>query len=364
MMNDSSFLKHRLLQQHISHPDFDTPAQAAAWLGATQAQDYWSGKWSLGLRTRHCNQEQVETAITNRQIVRTWAMRGTLHLVATEDVHWLLDLLQAKLTQQQAALLTARELDEKTVSKSQRLIAHALQEQEQLSRDEIKTLLEKNKIRTDEQRLGLLLVRAATDKLICLGCRRGKEYTYTLLDKWIPAAPTISREDALSRLVIRYFNSRGPATVQDCAGWSGLTLTAIKAGLENVQTQLHHEIINGQSYWMAPTTPHVKANSNQAYLLPGFDEYVLGYKDRSHFVTPEQFKKIVPGRNGIFQPTIILNGKITGTWKRTYKKDTVIIEISPFTPFSPAQLKSITTAATRYAQFEGLTPVLPFSKGS
>ncbi|ASZ10369.1 winged helix DNA-binding domain-containing protein [Chitinophaga pendula] len=362
MMNNSSFLKYRLLQQHISLPDFDTPAQAAAWLGATQAQDYWSGKWSLGLRTRHSTQEQVETAVADRQIVRTWAMRGTLHLVATEDVHWLLQLLQPRLTQQQAPLLNGRELTEKIVSKSQQLIIRALQDTQELSREEIKTLLEKNKIRTDEQRLGLLLVRAATDKVICLGCRRGKEYTYTLLDKWIPAASPIPREEALSRLALRYFISRGPATIQDFAGWSGLTITESKTGLQIVQAKLHREVIHGQTYWMAPPTPELKTAGNNVYLLPGFDEYVLGYKDRSHFVTPEQFKRIVPGRNGIFQPTIVLNGKVAGTWKRTYKKDTVTIEINPFTAFSPAQLKSITTAARRYGQFEGLTPILPFLK--
>jgi hypothetical protein len=352
----------RLHAQRIAHSEFQDPGEVVSWLGALQAQDYASGEWTIGVRLPDATQATIERAIADKTIVRTWALRGTLHIVNSADVKWLLTLVAPTLLARFASFHRQLELDEVTMAKSYEVITKTLQDGMQLTRKELIAALEDAGIQMAGQRGANLINRAGYEGLICLGPRRGKQETYTLLDEWLPQAKTMARDDALAELALRYFTSHGPATVHDFAWWTGLSVTDAKAGVEAVKSQLAHETIaqeskKGRTYWRAPSTSPAPTNSSSAYLLPGFDEYILGYTDRSGVLDVAHLKTIMPS-NGIFPYTMILDGRVVGTWKRTFRYGSVVITFSPFAPLPAVTTPAFAAAAYRYAEFLGLPLLL------
>jgi hypothetical protein len=316
-----------------------------------QAQDYAGALWAVGLRMSSATEHSVEQALAERTIVRTWPLRGTLHFVAPPDVRWLLALLTPRIIAQTAARYRQLELDEATFARSQEVFRQALQGGQQLTRDELYQRLEQANILTTGQRGYHLLVRAAQDALICFGAPRGKEQTFVLLDEWVPRTKPLAREEALAELAKRYFSSHGPATLQDLVRWAGITVTEARTGIAAVGDKLIQETSNGQFYWLPHSAAEVTNNAAPAYLLPGFDEYLLGYGDRSAVLDPAYANRICPGGNGVFQPTIVINGQVVGTWKRVRKKGKVQVTPNPFQPLSAAESEAVLAAADRYAAF-------------
>ncbi len=119
------------------------------------------------------------------------------------------------------------------------------------------------------------------------------------------------------------------------------------------KSHLHQETVDGQTYWMPPDIPAGADHSPNLFLLPGFDEYMLGYKERSAILEPIHAQKIVPVNNGVFNPTLVIKGKVVGVWKRTFKKDTVAVTVSPFDPLSETYQPAIVAAVERYGKFVG-----------
>jgi hypothetical protein len=357
-MTPQDIAQYRLYQQQIAKTRFKAPSQVVSWLGAMQAQDYAAAKWAIGLRLPDATDADIEQAIAAKTIIRTWPMRGTLHFVAPEDARWLLALLTPRIIAQTAGRYRQLELDNAIFARSKEVFAKALQGGKQLTRDEMQQLLEQANISPSGQRGYHILCRSAQDGLICFGPPRGKQQTFTLLDEWAPPAKQLERDEALAELARRYFTGHGPATIPDFVWWSGLTVTDARAGLELVKAQLSQETVNGQTYWMSPDRPVGADDGPATYLLPGFDEYLLGYKDRTAVLEAVHAQKVTPGNNGIFNPIIVIEGRVVGTWKRTFKKDTVVIETTPFTPLSHAQSQAITVAAQHYGRYAGMSPVV------
>ena len=344
----------RLANQGIANPTFAQPGDVVAWLGALQAQDYLGALWTIGLRMASATERQIEAALAERTIVRTWPMRGTLHFVAAPDVHWLLELLAPRVIAQSAGRYRQLELDEMTFARSKEVFAQALQGGQQFTRDEMHQLLEQVNIATAGQRGYHILLRAAQDRLICFGVPRGKQQTFTLLDEWIPPAKTLTRDDALAALAQRYFTSHGPAQLADFVWWSGLTIKEARIAIELAKAHLGQATIDGQNYWFGTALSIEKTDAPSLALLPGFDEFMLGYTDRSASLDAPDAKKIHPGSNGVFSPTLVIDGKVTGTWKRTFKKGTVVIEMVEFRPLNSAEQQAFRAAAQRYGEFLGL----------
>lgn len=344
----------RLVNQAIAHPTFDQPDDVVAWLGALQAQDYPGSLWTIGLRMARATERHVEAAIAARTIVRTWPMRGTLHFVAAQDIRWLLELLAPRMIAQSAGRYRQLELDEVIFARSKEVFAQALQGGQQLTRAEMHQFLTQVNIATAGQRGYHILLRAAQDQLICFGVPRGKQQTFTLLDEWIPPTKKLARDEALAELARRYFSSHGPALLADFVWWSGLTIKEARVGIELAKAQLDHATIDGKNYWFGTALSISKADAPSLYLLPGFDEFMLGYTDRSASLDAPDAKKIHPGGNGVFSPTIVIDGKVTGTWKRTFKKGAVVIEMVGFRPLNSAEQQAFRAAAQRYGEFLGL----------
>jgi len=264
------------------------------------------------------------------------------------------ELLGAQNIAKQARRFQELELDDAMFVRCRKLFVGALRRNRQLPRKEMMELLERSGISTRGQRGIHILWRMAQEGVLCFGARMGKQQTFALLDEWAPNGGKLGRAAALAELARRYFTSHGPASFRDFTGWSGLKISDARTGLECVASELACERIDGVDYWM-PQPAHDRTKlARAAYLLPGFDEYLIGYKDRSAMVESRHAGKIYPGSNGIFLPTIVIDGRIVGTWKRTLEKKQAIVTMSPFGRFKKAEKDACVATAQRYGEFIGL----------
>ncbi len=348
----------RLYSQQFEHSRLKRPGEVVAWLGAIQAQDYAGAKWSIGLRLPGSTDAEVEQAMEDRAIIRTWAMRGTLHFVAAADVRWMLGLLAPRIIANNARRYMQLGLDEPTLARSNEVLVDALQGGgKQLTRKELMSILRQKGISTEGQRAPYMLQRASLDSHICQGVMHRNDPTYMLLDGAIPKCRSMERDEALAELAKRYFTSRGPATLQDYVWWSGLTAADSKAGLEAIESQLIRETIDGKTYWRSGSLPAGRESSPTVYLLPGFDEYLLSYRDRSASLDVERIKKLTP-TNGMLNPTIVIGGRVVGIWKRTFRKGEVVVTAKPFTAQTSDERQDFDKSARRYGEYLGMSVVL------
>jgi hypothetical protein len=342
----------RLHNQLITQRTFEKTADVVRWLGAVQSQDYAAAKWALGLRVQNSTDEIIEQAFADGAILRTHVMRPTWHFVSPADICWLLALTAPRVNAGNASWYRRLELDDALFMRSNAVLAKALQGGKQLTRAELMSVLQRAGIATDDlQRFTYIIMRAELDGIVCSGSRRGKQFTYALLGERAPQARTLDRDEALAELAGRYFTSHGPATLQDFVWWSGLTAADARAGLEMVTSHLMHEVIDGQTYWFSTSASPAKDLSQMVYLLPNYDEYVVGYTDRSAIFDAEHMHKLDARGNVLFQHTIVLDGRVVGTWKRTLKKEAVILTPSLFTPLNEAETRALAASAERYGAF-------------
>jgi len=349
MKQYKEIIRLRLQNQLLATSPFKDVYDVVKWMGAVQAQDYLGSLWALGLRIPKSTEVSIEKAIAERKIVRSWPMRGTLHYTPSEDLRWMQSLLAPRIVKKAASVYRQAELDNKIFLKSAKLITKALESNPVLTRDELYQVLEKEKISTGNTRGLHILVWAAHQGLICQANRQGKQFTFSLVDNWIPTTKPLDKEEALSRLAKTYFRSHGPATVHDFAWWTGLTISEAKQGIDSEKGNFSEIKIEKQSFWFLESTTAKKISG--VHLLPAYDEYTVAYKDRSAFLEEKHMAK---ARNGIFSPCILLNGQIAGTWKRTLGKNNVHVETTLFTKISLAEKTSIQKEIIRYEKFLGI----------
>lgn len=324
-------------------------------MGAMQAQDYAQALWAIGARTRSATTVDIEQAIRDRQIVRTWPMRGTIHFVPARDAAWMCALCTPRSIAAAALRQTQLELDDRTLARCGEILRKELSGSGPVSRPDILGIIESHGIETGPHRGYHILVHHAQRGLVCLGPMIGKQQSFVLLDEWITNPVQLSRSAALAELALRYFGSHGPATVHDFANWCNLPMADARAGLEVVRASLAQEVIDGVTYWMDPSiVPIDESHAEALQLMPGFDEYLLGYKDRSAVILPANAAKVVPGSNGVFKPMIVEHGQITGTWSRTSKARGIELELTFFTA-KRRSTRAIDAACARYSLFTDQT---------
>jgi hypothetical protein len=351
-MNKTDIAGIRLLNQQIAASKFTKPEEIVSWFGAMQAQDYPMAKWAIGLRLPGSTAETIEAAVASGKILRTHILRPTWHFVVAEDLRWMLALTASRIRSASAGMFRELGLDQKVFQKSNRVIAKALRNGNHLTRAELRLELEKVGLITNEMRMTCFVFNAELDSLICSGARRGKHQTYALLDERAPKTADLSREESIAELARRYFKSHAPATLKDFVWWSGLSVTDAKKGLEMNKSILISEEIEEQTYWM-PASVSVSVDAPDSfYLLPAFDEFMVAYKDRSASLEPHRAKEMIVG-HGIFKPIIVAGGKIAGVWKRSFKKDSVIVEKIAFKKLTRAENKAFAEKAKEFAAFEG-----------
>jgi hypothetical protein len=322
-----------------------------------QAQDYAAAKWAVGLRMKDGSDAALDRSLADGTIIRTHVMRPTWHFVTPADIRWMLDFTAPRVKAVLSYNSRKLGLDASLYKRCGSALAKALQGGKQLTRLELVAILKQRGIKTNNLGFIHILLHAELDAIICSSGRRGRQFTYALLEERVPHVQKLDRDEALAELTRRYFASHGPATVQDYAWWSGLTIADAKSGIELLKPRIKNEVVDGQTYWYAASMPPVKDNPHTAWLLPAFDEYMVGYTDRTVIIDPQHSKKLEGAAGALLNNSLVIDGRIVGTWKRTLKKYAVAIELKLLTSLNNAQTRALDTAIDRYAKFLDL-PVL------
>ena len=358
MLTFSQIPRYRFHNQHIGRAKFEKPGDVVAWLGAIQGQEYAMAKWGVAQRMKEITDAELDRAFADGDILRTHLMRPTWHFVTPADIRWLLALSAPRVHAVNAFMYRKLELDNALFKRSNAVLTKSLQGGRQLTRVELASALQQAGINTaGELRMGYILMQAELDALICSGARRGKQFTYALLEERVPPVRKLERDEALVELIKRYFTSRGPATMKDFTVWSGLTSADAKRGIEMLKPKLEYEVIDGQTYWFVESVMPAKAASARAYLLPIYDEYVMGYKDRSAMLGALEREKFNAG--GVaFDNLIVIDGMLVGSWKRTLSRRDVNIETNINARLTKAEQKAVAAAAAEFGRFLGLSPIV------
>lgn len=319
-------------------------------LVAVQAQDFAGAKWGLGVRSGATDSE-VELAFSEGRILRTHLLRPTWHFVVPDDIRWLLSLTGPRVLAASATQFRKLELDAVVFDKSIKAFRKALKDGQQLTREELRTRLEKAGVATrGELRMSYILMQAELEAVICSGAREGKQFTYALLDDRAPDARAVDRNDALVELARRFFASRGPASVQDFAKWSWLTLAACRQGLEGCKATMEEQKLGGVSYFSAANASAVQPLRPVAHVLSIYDEYISSYKDRSAIGRAADVPTLMAMGNAL-TGIVLLNGQISGTWKRTQRKNEVAVDVQPLRKISKTERTAVESTAHAYAHF-------------
>lgn len=349
---DFDIVKERLANQGLGYYRFENPLEVVKWFGAIQAQEYPGGSWGIGLRLKDSTMGEVEKAIEQRKIIRTWPMRGTLHFVPAEDAKWMLELMALRVIRKYTSYYHKLGLNDEIFEKSSKIITRELKGK-QMTRKEIYSVLEKNGVDSKKSK-GLFILGYLSQKaVVCLASHRGKQPTFALFDEWIKNSKKLDKGESLMEITKRYFQSHGPATIHDCMWWSGLTATEIKEGLSQL-SDIKSIDIEGKKYWFFHNVKKIEMKS-YAHFLPAYDEFLIAYKDRTASLRDEDKKKIFSNKNLIFSSALIVDGKAIGMWKPIRKKNIVEIKIHFFTEVTKAEKELINVEVEKFGKFFGMS---------
>ena len=353
-MNLEQVAAHRLRSQQLSGTKLRTPAELVAWQGAMQAQEYAMAKWAIGLRLAHLNDADVEQAFNAGEILRTHVLRPTWHFVAPADIRWMLKLSAPRVHAVNASMGRKLELDASLLHKCSKLIVRALEGEKYLTREQLQTTLAREKIELEGQRMAYVAMHAELEGLICSGPRIGKQFSYALLDERVAYTAPVTREQALAALAERYFQARGPASAQDFAVWSGLTLKDVREAIGLLGRSLVEVQFGEQSGWMYEADAPALSPKGHSFLMPDYDEYGIGFKDRSALFASGRAAGAMNRDNPIFNRMLIVDGTIAGCWKRTLSSTHTYVQFAHSSRPSRAAAAALKASASRFANFLGL----------
>jgi hypothetical protein len=331
---------HGLAARH----HFGSPVEVVRALGALQAQDYHQSLWSIGARLSKPALEVVLASIEAGEIVRAWSQRGTIHWIPAADANWIVGLSAARTVGAAAAAHEAGGITAPVVDRAQNLLVDALHRHPRLTRGAIMQLWRAAGVPVDGQNGYRLLWHLGHRRVIVIGPMAGRQQTFTLLNSGVGG----DRPDGLVEFARRYLTSHGPAGAEDFAWWAGITVTQARAAVH--ATGLPSEPVGRRELWGGAGENHLTATGVQ--FIAGFDEFVIGYRNRDAVVAPADFERIVPGRNGMFFPCVVNDGEVVGTWKRTVGKR-LDVAVSMFRPDAAAR-SAVEAAANTYAAFLGM----------
>ena len=313
-------------------PQPGDPAGIVRTIGAIQSQETSAAALALRARGGGFDASQVESArVEDRSVVRTWCQRGTIHLVATEDLGWMLELLRETLIAGRASRWRNLALDETTYEKARRSLRKALADGP-LTRAEIGERWRASGIDATGQRLPHLISRAAIDGDICDGPDRGRDRSWVLLEDWTKPSPGPRGESALGELARRHLVGHGPAEPRDLAAWSGLKVSDARSAWAQIRDELEELDTPWGPRWMIASGGRTEpgGTSGVARLLGAFDAYLLGYKDREPAVPPPHTKAVSGSANLRVSPSAAVDGVVLGTWRMDKRAGGLEIKVEPF----------------------------------
>lgn len=325
-------------------------------LGAVQAQDLGAAKWAIGSRMSRPSAEAVDAALESRRVVRSWPMRGTLHLMPTRMLRPVLTITGPR-ELGRAGLRHARlELGDAAYLRARNTAEQVLAGGNAATRDELAAAWSAAGIDATGQRTYHLIWWLALDAVICCGPVEGRLQRFALLDEWAP--PTSDepseRDEVLGELFAAYIAGHGPATIADFAWWAGLPKADARIGLAAAGDRVEPFGGDLDRFVAAGSTDAAAARPRGALTLAAFDEYFLGYADRSPVCDPEFADLVIPGRNGVFQPLLVLDGRVIGTWRRAGTAAKPRVELRWFEPAPAGAADRFTRPLASWARFHGI----------
>jgi Winged helix DNA-binding domain len=354
-VSPDELLATRLANQRIASQDAADPVSVVAGLGAVQAQEYAQSLWALGLRIGGATAATIEESIAAGAILRTWPMRGTIHLVPAPDAGWMTSLLAGRKLRQMTSVYEKIGLTSSVLSRAGDIVAAALAGGNRMQRKDLYALLTHHGIDCSASphgsRGGHILGCLAMLGQVCLGPLDGRQPTFVLLAEWAPEPQAPA--DPAAELAKRYFTSHGPATEKDFGWWTGLTLTEVGAAIGLARPALTAVDIDGTRYWLGAGTAVAPAAAG-AYLLPAFDEYTVAYSDRSEILGGRDVASPDLVKGDLLSPLMVLDGRAVGVWRATAGKSTVMITLAPFEGVSAAEVSRFDEPCARYGTFAGL----------
>jgi len=349
-MNLHDIANFRLISQQVTATEFKTAGEIVRWMGAMQAQDYPMARWAIGIRLPGSTNLNIEDSLNRGEILRAHVLRGTWHFVVPEDILWMMNLTAPQMKSSLAFRHRQLELSGDMLMKSMTVVEKAFSRNDHLFRDELVGEFKKAGIPVDNNRASHLLFWAELEGLVCSGPIINNKQCYTILEHYKLKTPKLSKEEALAKLAGKYFHSHFPATLQDFSWWSGLNLTDARLGLELNKAGLISETVGSLTFWFPADFSSPDDNPGSVYLLPAYDEFIISYKTREAALAAGHQKKVISS-NGIFRPVIVVNGQVSGLWKRTISNNKVIIEAEYYRSHNKKELNSLLQASVNFGHF-------------
>ena len=348
-LQDLDIARWRLRSQRLVSPYADSAREAVGSLLAVQAENPSQAAWAVASRTSDRDQAELAALLDGGVILRTHVLRPTWHFVQAEDIGWLLDLTGPRVrrvTGQQ--LRDTHGLDERSIDHAVTAVMEALANRGQLTRAQLADELRERGVQGSRQMLMILLAHAELDGLICSGRVAGGEHTYALMDERVPVARRPGRTEALAELALRYFTGHGPATERDLAYWATLTLTDVRAGLQQVRDQLGSFQHDGRTFWHAPGNAPGRPQEPAAHLLQILDETYRGYQD-SRWVLDAAGH--VPRTRESAVGMALVDAQLLAAMRRTITHDHVQFYLRPYQALTPLEIEALDQAASRYGEY-------------
>lgn len=347
-----NLLTIRLLNQQLLKPQFFHPKELVSWMGAMQAQDYTMVKWAVGMRLKSATIQTVEKALQEGEILRIHVMRPTWHLVAAEDIRWMLKLSAQRIKAANDSYAKGHSLDitEEVYTKSNNLLEKILCGNNSLTKQEIAEHYERSGLLADKYHMTRFLARAEVEGIVCSGEREGRKHTYMLLEERVAPVPEITKDEALARLAGSYFRSHAPATLQDFLWWSGLSITEARQAIYLIESELIAEQLKDQTWYIHNSCRTHGKSVDSLHLLPSYDEYLIAYKDRTD-VLPKEFYSKAFTNNGLFYPVLLHEGQVVGNWNKSIKKGESYLEHSLFHENNCMEENLLNKAKDNYKKF-------------
>jgi hypothetical protein len=357
-------LRLRLARHGLAGNDLRTPVEVVQRMLALQSQDFPAGKWAVGARAPGTTLADVNAAIDSGEIVRSWPMRGTLHLVPARELGWMLQITTPRLLTGAKTRRAQLNLDDASIEHSRDVARGALAGGRGLTRAQFLQTLEDAGIDTAGQRGYHIIGILAQTGTLCWGPHEGKQQLIVLLDEWVPNPRRLDRDEALGEFLVRYLDGHGPATLKDFAWWSKVTIAEAKTGLAVAGDRLSEVQVDDTTYYLPASVdtaplgdqPHQRS---AVLTLAGFDEYLLAYGDRSLVIDEQDFTRVVPGKNGIFFPVVVQSGRVIGTWRITSARSAMTAGAELFKPTDSSLDDAFAASIGEYAAFLGKPVTVP-----
>jgi hypothetical protein len=363
-------LRRRLATQRLQAAGLPSAADVVRLLGCVQSQEYAHALWSLGMRTSGLNVADVQAEFDSGDFLRTHILRPTWHFVAAEDIRWILEVTAPRVQKLNQTIYRRERLDPATLDRGLALIVEELKGGRHRTRAELGQALAEQGLASQRLRLAYIVMNAELEGVICSGPMRGAQQTYALLDERAPRSAasanalrasanrgggfqarcaSSSRKGDAAELARRFFLGHGPASIQDLARWSSLTISQCRDALEAIRDQLHCVYVDGVELWCDPSAPQV-APSAEALLLPLYDELTLSYP-LINFPQANGHPH-APGED-LFVGSVIIAETNVGTWRRTVQGRKMIMEIALAPGVVARSRLLVEAAASRLASFVG-----------